>query len=147
MKKIRAAVTGYGNVGKHVLEALATASDFEVAGIIDPYLTDIPAALKCFTVTDRLSKLPDVDVTILATPSREVGTIAKEALASGVNTVDCFDIHDQIVDLRRSLDRVARDSNTVAIIAAGWDPGSDSVVRALLEAMTPKGITYTNFGP
>ena len=32
-------------------------------------------------------------------------------------------------------------------MAAGWDPGSDSVVRALLEAMAPKGITYTNFGP
>lgn len=33
------------------------------------------------------------------------------------------------------------------MISAGWDPGSDSVVRALLEAMVPKGITYTNFGP
>ena len=27
------------------------------------------------------------------------------------------------------------------------DPGSDSVVRTLLEAIAPKGITYTNFGP
>ena len=35
----------------------------------------------------------------------------------------------------------------VSIISAGWDPGSDSVIRALLEACAPKGITYTNFGP
>ena len=51
------------------------------------------------------------------------------------------------MDLRRSLDAVAKAHNTVAVISAGWDPGSDSVVRALLEAMVPKGITYTNFGP
>ena len=27
------------------------------------------------------------------------------------------------------------------------DPGSDSVIRTLFEAMAPRGITYTNFGP
>ena len=32
MKKIRAAIVGYGNIGKYVLEALEAASDFEVAG-------------------------------------------------------------------------------------------------------------------
>ena len=46
-----------------------------------------------------------------------------------------------------SLDSVAKANNTVAVISAGWDPGSDSVVRALLQAAAPKGITYTNFGP
>ena len=33
MKKIRAAVVGYGNIGKFTLEALEAAPDFEVAGI------------------------------------------------------------------------------------------------------------------
>ena len=32
-------------------------------------------------------------------------------------------------------------------MSCGWDPGSDSVIRALLEACAPKGITYTDFGP
>ncbi|VTP83104.1 oxidoreductase [Proteus vulgaris] len=35
----------------------------------------------------------------------------------------------------------------VAVISAGWDPGSDSIIRTLMLAMAPKGITYTNFGP
>ena len=30
MKKIRAAIVGYGNIGKYVLEALEAAPDFEV---------------------------------------------------------------------------------------------------------------------
>ena len=72
---------------------------------------------------------------------------AKEILAMGINTVDSFDIHTQITSLRRSLDESAKAGKAVAIISAGWDPGSDSVVRTLLEAIAPKGITYTNFGP
>jgi diaminopimelate dehydrogenase len=143
MKKIRAAIVGYGNIGKFVLEALEASADFEVAGIV----SDIPVELETYPVTENLSTLEKVDVVLLAVPSRIVEKLAKEALASGIHTVDCFDIHSQIVDLRRSLDREAKKNNAVAIIAAGWDPGSDSVVRTLLEAMTPKGITYTNFGP
>ncbi|MDE6423398.1 MAG: diaminopimelate dehydrogenase, partial [Muribaculaceae bacterium] len=64
-----------------------------------------------------------------------------------INTVDSFDIHTKIAELRANLGKVAKENGTVSVISAGWDPGSDSVVRALLEAVAPKGITYTNFGP
>ena len=147
MKKIRAAIVGYGNIGRYVLEALEAAPDFEVSGVIRRNPNDVPAELKPFTVTDSITKLQDVDVAILATPTRKVEEYAKEILAMGINTVDSFDIHTGIADLRRSLDSVAKAHNAVSVISAGWDPGSDSVVRALLEAMVPKGITYTNFGP
>jgi diaminopimelate dehydrogenase len=147
MKVVRAAIVGYGNIGKFVLEALEAAEDFEVAGIVRRNPNDIPPELQLYTVTDRLASLEKVDVAILATPTRQVEQFAKEALALGINTVDSFDIHGQIVNLRRTLDQAAKKNNAVSIISAGWDPGSDSVVRALLEAMTPKGITYTNFGP
>jgi len=147
MKKIRAAIVGYGNIGRYVLEAIEASQDFEVAGIVRRNAKDVPAELNPFTVTDDISKLKKVDVAILATPTRQIEKFAKEALSLGINTVDSFDIHGQIVDLRRSLDKVAKKYKAVSIISAGWDPGSDSVVRALLEAMVPKGITYTNFGP
>ncbi|MDR0573706.1 MAG: diaminopimelate dehydrogenase [Tannerella sp.] len=147
MKKIRAAIVGYGNIGKYVLEALEASADFEVAGVVRRNVKDIPAELKPYTVTDGISKLKKTDVAILATPTRQVEKFAKEALALGINTVDSFDIHGRIVDLRRNLDKEAKKNKAVSIVAAGWDPGSDSVVRALLEAMIPKGITYTNFGP
>ncbi len=147
MKKIRAVIVGYGNIGKYVLEALEASTDFEIAGVVRRNAKDIPAELKPYTVTDSISKLKKIDVAILATPTRQVEKFAKEVLALGINTVDSFDIHGQIVDLRRSLDKEAKKNKAVSVIAAGWDPGSDSVVRALLEAMIPKGITYTNFGP
>jgi diaminopimelate dehydrogenase len=148
MKKIRAAVVGYGNIGKSVVEALQAASDFEIAGIIRRNgAENKPAELASYEVVKDIADLKDVDVAIVASPTRQVEEQAKKVLALGINTVDSFDIHTQITSLRRSLGETAKANNSVAIISAGWDPGSDSVVRTLLEAIAPKGITYTNFGP
>lgn len=148
MRKIRAAVVGYGNIGQYVVEALEAAPDFEIAGIVRRSgAENKPAELEAYAVVKDIKELKDVDVAVLATPTRSVEKYAKEILAMGINTVDSFDIHTQITSLRRSLDESAKAGKAVAIISAGWDPGSDSVVRTLLEAIAPKGITYTKFGP
>lgn len=147
MNKIKAAIVGYGNIGHFVLDALIASPDFEVAGVVRRNVTDIPAELTPYKVTTDIDELGKVDVAILCTPTREVEKYATQYLAKGINTVDSFDIHSQIVDLRRNLQKAASDNGTVAVISAGWDPGSDSVIRALLQAAAPKGITYTNFGP
>lgn len=148
MKKIRAAIVGYGNIGHFTLEALQVAPDFEIAGIVRRHgAENKPAELEPYPVVKSIKELSDVDVAILATPTRSVEEHAKECLALGINTVDSFDIHTQIVDLRRSLDKVAKEHQAVSIISAGWDPGSDSIVRTLMQSLAPKGISYTNFGP
>lgn len=148
MKKFKAAIVGYGNIGRYVLDALSEAPDFEVAGVVRRTPGgQQPSELNGYKVVADVSELGKVDVAILCTPTREVENYARQLLAQGVNTVDSFDIHTQIVDLRSSLDSVARANGTVAVISAGWDPGSDSVVRALMQAAAPKGVTYTNFGP
>ncbi|MBO4999643.1 MAG: diaminopimelate dehydrogenase [Bacteroidaceae bacterium] len=148
MKKIRAAVVGYGNIGKSVVEALQAAPDFEIAGIVRRNgAENKPAELAAYDVVKDIAELKEVDVAIVSSPTRQVEEQAKKILALGINTVDSFDIHTQITSLRRSLGETAKANNSVAIISAGWDPGSDSVVRTLLEAIAPKGITYTNFGP
>ena len=148
MKKIRAAVVGYGNIGHYALQALEAAPDFEVAGIVRRNgAENKPAELAPYNVVKDIRELQDVDVAILATPTRSVEAYAKDILALGINTVDSFDIHTQIPALRRTLDESAKAGHAVAVISAGWDPGSDSVVRTLLQAIAPKGITYTNFGP
>ena len=147
---IRVSIVGYGNIGKYALQAAIEAPDVEVAGIVRRQGTkDCPQELVGYKVVTeaQLDELGRVDVAILATPTRSVEEYAKRFLARGINTVDSFDIHGQIVDLRRSLDAVAKEHKAVSIISAGWDPGSDSIVRTLMESLAPKGITYTNFGP
>ena len=147
VKKFRAAIVGYGNIGQYVLEALNTSPDFEVAGVVRRNPVNNPAEIAHLDVVDDIKKLKDVDVAILCTPTRNVEKYAKEILALGINTVDSFDIHGGIVDLRRELDSVAKANKRVSVISAGWDPGSDSIVRAMMEAIVPRGVTYTNFGP
>ncbi len=147
MDKIKVAVVGYGNIGKYVVEALETAPDFEIAGIVRRNAANVPDEIKRYKVSERLSELPDIQVAILCTPTRSVKQYATEALSLGINTVDSFDIHTQTVELHRTLDQIARQHKAVAIMSAGCDPGTDSVVRTLLEACAPKGLTYTNFGP
>ncbi len=147
MKQHKAVVVGYGNIGRYVLDALQAAPDFDVAGIVRRDASNIPEELKGYRVASSVSELGDVDVALLCTPTRKVEDFAKICLEQGINTVDSFDIHGGILNLRHSLDTVAKQHNAVSIISAGWDPGSDSVIRTLMEAMAPKGITYTNFGP
>ncbi len=147
MKKLRAAIVGYGNIGQYVLDAILASPDFEVAGIVRRNPSNIPEEIKKYNVVKSVKELDSVDVAILCTPTRSVEEYAKECLAAGINTVDSYDIHGGIVNLRKELDTVAKANNTVAIISAGWDPGTDSMIRSMLEFMAPKGVTYTNFGP
>ena len=148
MNKIRVAVVGYGNIGKYAIQALEASEDMEIAGVVRRTVAkEQPAELAPYKVVTDITALGKVDVAILATPTRSVEEHAQKCLALGINTVDSFDIHGQIVDLRRSLDKAAKAAGAVSIISAGWDPGSDSIVRTLMESLAPKGLSYTNFGP
>lgn len=148
MKKIRAAVVGYGNIGKFTVEALEAAPDFEIAGIVRRKgAENKPAELAQYDVVKDIKELKDVDVAILAAPTRSCPEFAKAIIPQGINTVDSFDIHTSILDYRSEMMPICKQAGKVSVIAAGWDPGSDSVVRTLMQSLAPKGLSYTNFGP
>lgn len=156
MNEIRVAIVGYGHVGECALQSIVDAPDMEAAGVVmrSASIHKLahpgpmqPCLLETLPVVDDIKKLGSVDVALLCCPSRGVRDVATELLEAGVNTVDSFDIHSEILTLRRQLGEVARRVGKVAIVSAGWDPGIDSVVRAWFQAMAPKGITYTNHGP
>jgi len=133
MKKFRAAVVGYGNIGKFTVEALEAAPDFEIAGIVRRQgAKDKPAELAEYEVVDDITKLKDVDVAILATPTRSCPEYAEKIVALGINTVDSFDIHTSILDYRTKQMENCKKAGKVSVISA---------------SLAPKGLTYTNFGP
>lgn len=145
---IKVAIVGYGNIGKYALDAVEAAPDMECVGVVRRSgNAGGCSGLEKYRVTSDIDELGQVDVAILSTPSRKVEENALKYLAKGINTVDSFDIHTGIWDLRSRLDKVAKEHGVSSVISAGWDPGSDSVIRALLEGIFPQGQTYTNFGP
>jgi len=148
MEKIKVAIVGYGNIGKYALEAIEASPDMECVGVVRRTASkDGYPELNGYNVVSDITDLGKVDVAILATPTRSCEEYAKNYLSMGINTVDSFDIHTSILEYRSSLMPIAKEYGTVAIISAGWDPGSDSIVRTLMESLAPKGISYTNFGP
>jgi diaminopimelate dehydrogenase len=156
MNKTRVAVLGYGNVGRCAVESVLVEPDMELIGIIEvpevvskscAYSERDPIVLQKTRIVADVSELASVDVAILSCPSRVVRDTAKAMLQRGIRTVDSFDMHHDIPALRKELDAVAKEHKTVSILSAGWDPGIDSVIRGWFQAMAPRGITYTNYGP
>ena len=149
MDKARIAVVGFGNVGKEAMEAVLASSDMVMAGIVEvPQLVlALKGKIHDFPVVSNAEELGKVDVAIIAAGSRCICQIAPYYLERGINTVDAFDIHgDSIIKLRNELEPLAK-NNAVAIIAAGWDPGTNSLARMIMETIAPRGMTYTNYGP
>ena len=96
-------MVGYGNIGHYSVQALEAAPDFEIAGIVRRQGDkDKPAELAAYDVVDDIAKLKDVDVAILATPTRTCPDIAEKIVALGINTVDSFDIHTSILDYKQA---------------------------------------------
>lgn len=143
----RIAIVGLGNVGKAALEAVLLAEDMDLAGVVRRSGAPIPGRT-AIPVADSVEGLGEVDGAILCGPTRAVGDQAVQLLERGICTVDSFDIHGaSLVEHRARLDRAARAGSAAAVISAGWDPGTNSVIRTLLQAMAPQGKTHTTFGP
>ena len=149
---IKAAVIGLGNIGRYAVEALEAAPDFTCVGVVrrKESLGTAPHDLRGVAEYASLADLEAVsgkpDVLLLCAPSRKIPEVAGDLLGKGYNTVDSFDIHDRIVETIGVLEAQAAKGGAVAVTAAGWDPGTDSAMRALFEAMVPVGTTFTNFG-
>lgn len=148
MEKIKVAVVGYGNIGRYSVEAIQAAPDMELVGVVRRDASSKqPEELANVKVVSNVDELGKVDVALVCGPTRSVPEMAKSLVQKGICTVDSYDIHGELWNLHEMLDVECKKHNAASIISAGWDPGTDSVVRTLLMAMAPKGITYTNFGP
>ena len=146
MSKIQVAIVGYGNIGSFCAQAVQAAPDMDLVGIICPEAKTL--SLTGIKVVEQLEDLGNakIDVAILCVPSRLVTKVAPKYLELGINTVDPYGVHG-VWDTLQEMDAHAHKGNACAIISAGWDPGSDSIVRGLMLACVPRGITHTNFGP
>ena len=148
MKNIRVAIIGWRNVGRHCKYVLDETADMQLVGVVrrESSLSEVDSDLADIKVVSDITKLGDIDVAMVCVPSRLAGDRVAETLKLGISTVDSFDIHDEIVKTKKRLDVIAKKNNVVSILGAGWDPGSDSVVRCLMQIVCPHSLTTTTFG-
>ena len=144
---LKIAMFGYGNLGKAVEDAIDAARDMALCGVVmrTQSLHKPKVSVPVVDAVDKLEAKPDV--ALLCVPTRAVPGVAELCLAQGINTVDSYDIHTDIWELRQRLDVTAKKGGAAAIVSTGFDPGGDSIVRAVMEVLAPQGKTYTNYGP
>ncbi len=146
------AVYGLGNIGRHAVEAAEILPDCRCLGVVRRKAslgadrTGLRGVPEFGSLEDLVRAEGKPDAVLLCAPSRQVPELAAGLLRQGFCTVDSFDIHDRIVETVGLLEEAAGAGKAAAVTAAGWDPGTDSILRALFEAMTPVGTTFTNFG-
>ena len=155
-EKIKVSIIGFGNVGRYAYLCVEEQRDMEIMGVFvrdvqkykEKYMQIYPKACELMYPLSEITSLKEeIDVCLLCIPSRSVPETAYSLLEQGINTVDSYDIHNNIWEYKEKADLIARENNSVAIVSAGWDPGTDSVIRFLMELIAPNGITFTNFGP
>ena len=148
MENIRVAIIGWGNVGRYCKYVIDKTADMELVGVVRraSSLSSVDADLDGVSVVSDIAQLGQVDVALVCVPSRLAGDKVAELLKQGISTVDSFDIHEQIIETKKRLNKIAKSNKVVSILGAGWDPGSDSVIRCLMQIVCPHGLTTTTFG-
>lgn len=145
MKK-KIAVVGLGNTGRYAVKALAQSPDLECVGILRRAAgEELIDGIKQYNALEQLPVKPDA--VILCIPSKNMPQTASFYLSKGISVVDSFDIHGEVWSTVQELDKIAKENNATTVVSAGWDPGSDSMIRAVFKALDPDAPVYTNFGP
>lgn len=149
MQKINVAIIGWGNVGRGCKRAISETKDMKLVGVVrrPVSLYKNREELQDTNVVSDITELKDKpDVALLCVPSREVPEKVKEMHGLGISTVDSYDEHAEIFKLKQEADISAKVNKCVSVLSAGWDPGTDSVVRALMKMVSITGHTTTTFG-
>lgn len=145
---MKVAIYGYGNLGKGVEIALLNSKDMEITGVFtrrDPSLVKT-ITTPVYKADDILKFKNDIDVLIICGGSATDLPKMTPTLAKNFNVIDSFDTHAKIPNHYETVNTVALNNKTTALISAGWDPGMFSIARVYAQAILPNGNDYTFWG-
>lgn len=143
-------ILGYGNLGRGVEYAVKENADMELVAV---FTRRNPSTVKIQTPNVPVVSAGDaenwkdkIDVMILCGGSATDLPVQTPKFAEMFNVIDSFDTHAKIPEHFAKVDAAAKNSNHVAIISVGWDPGLFSLARAYGNAILPNGRDYTFWG-
>ena len=146
---IKLGILGYGNLGKATELSIKENEDMELVAI---FTRRNPSELKAQTDTkivsvDELSNYKDkIDILILCGGSATDLPHQTPEFAKSFNVIDSFDTHPKIPEHFSNVNKSAKETNHVALISCGWDPGLFSLNRLMADSFLPNGNAYTFWG-
>lgn len=146
---IKIGIVGYGNLGKGVEQAITNQTDMKLHGVFTRRNKEgiKTNGSNVYNYDEILSHTNEIDVLILCGSSEKDLRIQSPKLAKDFNIVDSFDMHSLILEHVKTVEKVAKASNTTALVSVGWDPGIFSLQKTIMEAILPDGKTESFWGP
>ena len=145
----RIGILGYGNLGRGVENAVRLSDDLELCAIFtrrNPADLKVKSNTPVVSVNEIESWRDKIDVLILCGGSATDLPEQTPKYARLFNVIDSFDTHARIPEHFGNVDRAARETNHVAVISIGWDPGLFSLNRLFGNVVLPDGKDYTFWG-
>ena len=151
MSETRVVISGFGNVGRGVLESIKRNPDMKLVGILSRNPERVMREVKDVEVlnvsdSDTWLKKFNPDVVILCGGSKNDLPEWGPKMARLVNTVDSFDNHSKVPEYFKAMDEAATETGHVSVISTGWDPGIFSLERVLAGAFIPGARAYGFYG-
>lgn len=146
-EKIRIGIVGYGNLGRGAQLAVQQNDDMELVGVFtrrDP--KTVTCTVPVYKEKDLLNMQDKIDVLLLCGGSATDLPGQSPKWARHFHIVDSFDNHSKIPEHFEACDKNAKETDHVALISTGWDPGLFSLMRVLGESVLPQGQGYTFWG-
>lgn len=143
---MKAAIVGYGNLGKSVEKVITASQDIDLYGIFSRR-AKLDTTNPVFDVAEFEKHAKNIDVAYLCLGSATDIPTQAERFAKATNTVDTYDNHHYVPQHREEMDKVARESGHIAVVSTGWDPGMFSLARVYASAILPNATQNTFWGP
>ena len=147
---MKAAILGYGNLGRGIESAIRQNPDFELSAFFtrrDPkdLKTNTPG-VPIYNVSEIPAHKDEVDILFICGGSATDLPKQTPEYAKYFNVIDSFDTHARIPEHFDNVDKAAKESGHVALISCGWDPGMFSLNRLYANCVLPEGNDYTFWG-
>ncbi len=147
---MKAAILGYGNLGRGIESAVRQNLDVELAAFFtrrDPSsLKTLTPGVPVYSADDIPAHKDEFDILFICGGSATDLPKQTPEYAKYFNVIDSFDTHARIPEHFENVDKAAKESGHVALISCGWDPGMFSLNRLYANCILPEGNDYTFWG-
>jgi diaminopimelate dehydrogenase len=147
---MRIGIVGYGNLGCGVECAIKQNPDMELVGVFTRRNPEdvkiLTNDVKVYNLSETKKMKDKIDVMIICAGSATDLPKMTPELARDFNLIDSYDNHSKVGEHFERVNKAACESDHIAIISVGWDPGLFSLNRVLGNAVLPSGRDYTFWG-
>jgi diaminopimelate dehydrogenase len=128
MRRLRAAIIGFGRLGRACAQALEERADLEAAGVVGR--------------RGHVRDLRAVDLALVCVPARDAAAVCAQLLQQRLALVECAALEGPALQAHHDeLLRLAERHRCRAVVGAGWDPGVLALVRHAFEILIPRGTS------